>query len=229
MSVTFVGSKGLFCPFTKLVAVKETTHLRGALDISLEDIEPVAFRERLHALLEDVSLTPGVLTIQTAHALEPSITAEAAAQRGAGVQLSYEGMRLTRSIIRDEQWEVPGKRESYYLDLLACSVLVARGFHYLADTSVADQSVEIVRRFGRNQTYEQQNEFERREDSLEVDIVKLAVNAGADMAMQTIPPSITSYGDSLAREIGTEPLPEPEEALTGVEERVVSLAQTRGR
>jgi len=206
--------------------VKETTHVRGALEISLEDIEPVSFRERLDAIIEDVSLTPGVLTVKTAHAIEPSISAEASARRGAGVQLTYEGMRLTRSIIRDQQWEIPDKRESYYLDLLASSVLVSRGFHYLAATGVAEEAVEIVRRFGRNQTYEQHSEFDRQEDSLEVDILKLAVNAGADIAMPTVPPSITSYGDNLAREIGADPYPKPDEALTGVEERLTALAQT---
>lgn len=206
--------------------MRDANHISDALDQSLDDIEPVPFGERLYSVLEGVSLTPGVLTVKTARAIEPSVDVEASAQRGVGVQLSYEGLRLTRSILRNRDWEATDERGTYYENLLASSVLVSRGFYYLADTGVADQSVSIVRRFGRNQTYEQQPEAADLEDSLEVDVVKLAVNAGADIAMGTIPPSVTSYGDTLARELESEPLPGPDEALTGVEERISTLVGT---
>lgn len=205
--------------------MKDADYISHALEQSLADIEPVPFRERLHEVVDGVSLTPGVLTIVTARAMEPSVEETASAKRGAGVQLSYEGLRLTRAVLRERDWEV-NEDKSYYRDLLAASVLVSRGFYYLADTGVADQSVEIVRRFGRNETYKQQSVTGELEDSLEVDVIRLAVNAGADMAVQTIPPAVTSYADTIARELESEPLPAPEEALGGVEERIGTLAGT---
>lgn len=206
--------------------MQEVSYVSEALQESLDDIEPVAFRQRLHSVIEGVSLTPAVLTVKTARAIEPSIDVESSAKRGAGVQLSYEGLRLTRSMIREKHWEAGNDRDSYYFDLLAAAVLVSRGYYYLADTGVATQSVEIVRRFGRNQTYEQQTDVQDLENSLEIDVIKLSVNAGADLAMQTIPPSIMSYGESLARDIQDEPLPGPDDALTGVDERIATLAST---
>lgn len=209
----------------KVSIVRDANHISNALNQSLEDIEPVSFRERLHSVIDGVSLTPGVLTIVTARALEPSIEVTSSARRGAGVQLSYEGLRLTRSVLREKDWE-HDESTPYYRDLLAASVLVSRGFYYLADTGVADQAVDIVQRFGRNRAYQQQSVDTELEDSLEIDAIKLAINAGADMAVQTIPPAVTTYADTIARELEQEPLPEPDEALTGFEERIGTLAGT---
>lgn len=204
--------------------MREVSHVRELLGKSLGDIEPVPFRERLYDVLEGAPLTPGVLTVKTARAIEPSADVEESARRGAGVQLSYEGLRLTRSVVEEKRWEAEGDRSSYYFDLLAAEVLVSRGYHHLATTGVSNQVVDIVRRFGRNQTYTLESEHGELEDSLEVDILRLAVDAGADMTLQTIPAPIRSYGDSLAREIEADPLPDPSVALTGVEERIGTLA-----
>ncbi len=198
------------------------TVVRETLEQSLADIEPPAFQSRLRTLLTDISLTPAVLTVRTAQALEPSIDEEACVLRGVGVQLTYEGLRLTRSILRDQRWD--GGRESYYLDLLAAAVLVSRGYYYLADTGVSREAVEAARRFGRYQTYAQNGDLTEGEYSLERDFVTLAVNTGADLALQTVPPSVTAYGENLARDIGSEPLAGHETALDGVEERITTLA-----
>lgn len=217
------GFKELFSTFTKVRTVTEATVVRETLEQSLADIEPSAFRDHLQDQLADASLTPAVLTVQTARALEPSVDEGACALRGAGVQLTYEGLRLTRSILRDRRWD-DGGRENYYLDLLAAAVLVSRGYYYLADTGVSQEAVEAARRFGRYQTYDQNGDLSEGEYSLEGDFVGLAVNTGADLALQTVPPSITAYGENLANDIGTEPLAGHETALEGVDERIQSLA-----
>lgn len=201
----------------------EAPVVREALDRSVADIEPSAFRARLQTVLSDVSLTPAVLTVRTARTLEPSIDVDACALRGVGVQLTYEGLRLTRSILRESRWEDDGRRKEYYLDLLAAAVLVSRGYHALADTGVSREAVEAARRFGRYQTYDQKGELSYGEYSLEADFVTLAVNTGADLALQTVPPSITAFGENLAHDIGAEPLSGPENALEGVEERIRTL------
>lgn len=209
----------------------ESTAVREALTSTLADIEPPAFHERLTAVLADEPVTPGVLTVRTARVLDPDIETEVGAMRGAGVQLSYEGLRLTRAIIRErstpESISVDGIRNGdspenqYYLDLLAAEVLVSRGFYHLATTGVAGQAVEIVRRFGRNQTHELESGIHP-EASLEVDVIKLAVNAGMDLA-GVESPALATVGDALATELEAEPLPSPE-ALSGIEGRLTAAA-----
>jgi len=180
-------------------------------------------RERLQSVITGVSLTPGVLTVKTASTLEPSLDVAAVAERGAGVQLTFEGLRLARSNIREEPWEEDEAIERYHLDLLAANVLFSRGFYHLTDTGVADETIAIIQRFARNQTHEQEARPEQVDAPLEVDIIQLAVNAGADMALGTVPPAVSSYGESLARQLQQEPFAEPETALTGVEERLTTL------
>jgi hypothetical protein len=206
--------------------VTEVSVVRETLAHSLADLEPPAFQSHLRTTIGDVSLTPAVLTVQTARALEPSVDEDASALRGAGVQLTYEGLRLTRSILSDGPWSSSEGRTNYYLDLLAAAVLVSRGYYYLADSGVSAEAVEAARRFGRYQTYDQNGDLTDGEYSLERDFITLAVNAGADLALQTVPSSVTAYGENLAREIGTAPLAEPESALDGVEERITTLAST---
>lgn len=193
------------------------------MEESLGDVEPRPFRDRLYSKISGISLTPGVLTMKTAHTIDPSLDSAATAHRGAGVQLSFEGLRLTRSIIQEQPWDELDDPEPYYLDLLAANVLVSRGFYHLTGTGVAEQSIEIIQRFARNQTYVQQSTPELLEAPLEIDIIKLAVNAGADMAMQSIPTAVSSYGDTLAHELEQDPLPQPEDALGGVEEQITGL------
>lgn len=200
---------------TEVTAVMET------LERSLAEVEPPAFRQRLQEVLGDVTLTPAILTVRTARALEPALDVEACAPRGVGVQLTYEGLALTRSILRGEPWEATD-RSGYYLDLVAAALLVSRGYRYLAEAGVAEDAVEVARRFGRHQTYLQNGNADMTY-SLEADFVSLAVNTGADIALGTIPPSLTAYGESLGREIGTEPFSAPDDALVGVEERVATL------
>lgn len=241
-------SKGLFSFCPNLTAVTESNVVRESLSDSLADIEPTALRDRLDAILAHQPLTPGVLTLRTARALDSTVTTAAGARRGAGVQMSYEGLRLTRSIIRDRAASDDGdsaaisdelrngavpavrtdgdgdEKTSYYLDLLAAEVLVSRGFYHLSTTGVASQAVEIVRRFGRNQTTELET-GDARDPSLEVDVIKLAVDAGADLANVPATPALSQFRDGLAAELEAEPLPDPDGALESIETRVRTAVQ----
>ncbi len=117
---------------------------------SINPAEPPAFHDRVTGVLGGASLLPGALTVRTARRLDVTVDTETAAARGAGVQLCYEGLELTRSVLRDEPWTKPG--EDYHQDLLVAEVLVSQGFSQLAHTGVVTDAVAIVQRFGRTQT-----------------------------------------------------------------------------
>ena len=189
----------------------------------VSDIEPVSFQRELRSVLADASLTPAVLTVYTAQAIDPSIDVAAAARRGAAVQLSYEGLRLTRRLAREEPWTTDSDNAEHHVDLLVSEVLVARGLYHLAPTGVAGRTVEIARRFGRNHTNEHLPDATPTEPSLEVDVIILAIDAGADLAMESVPEPLLEYADTLARRLESDPLPAHETALAGVDEDIDSV------
>ncbi|WP_436931410.1 DUF7114 family protein [Halosimplex halobium] len=95
--------------------MEEAAAVRGAALEAVGDVEPDRLRERIRERLEDGSMAPGVLTVLSARAVTAggsadtgSVDADAVADRGAGVQLIYEGLRLTRSLSRDPPWERDG-------------------------------------------------------------------------------------------------------------------------
>jgi hypothetical protein len=84
---------------------------RAALD-AVDDVEPGGLHERIRDHLDDGSLAPGVLAVSSARAIRESRDApagdfalESVAERGAGVQLIYAGLRVTRSLAQDPPWE----------------------------------------------------------------------------------------------------------------------------
>lgn len=200
----------------------ETAHARAAFRDGIGDIAPDSLRTRLEGVLESASMTPGALTVLTAATLEESVDLDTAARRGAGVQMSYEGLRLSRELIRTDPWS-NGDPDEGDMNAIAAEVLVARGFEYLAHTGVAMDVVDAVRHFGRDQTLRETTddgaELDRR---LEADFIRIAVEAGADVALGSIPEGIAILADDLAEELGTDPLPDSETALVGVEDRITT-------
>jgi len=96
-----------------------------------------------------------VLVLVTARAVDPTVDPDTVVDRAAGVQLIYEGLRLTRSVAHEEPWVTAATQESDIdadMDVLTADVLVARGFALLACTDAAAAAVEVVRAFGRDQT-----------------------------------------------------------------------------
>lgn len=201
----------------------ETAHARAAFRDGIGDISPEPLYSRLEEVLKTSSMTPGALTVLTATALGESIEGDSAARRSAGIQMSYEGLRLSRELIRTDPW-AEGDTDAGDIDVIAAEVLVARGFEYLAHTVVADDVVEAVRRFGRDQTRREEPDADRPaiDRGLEKDFIRIAVVAGGDIALQTVTEDVTVLADELADELGIEPMPDAETALEGLEDRITA-------
>jgi len=200
---------------------------RAARD-ALADIEPERLREVLRDRLADASMTPGVLTFMSATTLDAAVDADPLGERAAGVQLIYEGLRLTRTLAHDEPW-ADGEGEATRgadLDILAADVLVSRGFYLLARTETADRAVEVVRAFGRNQTRRREVDADRPtlDRTLESDVFALAVAAGTTVVGVDPGEDLLDYAAGLAREYEGD-LPPPDTALPETTaDRILALA-----
>jgi len=200
---------------------------RAARD-ALADIEPERLGEALRDRLTDASMTPSVLTLVSAHALDSTVDLEYVAERGAGVQLIYEGLRLTRTLTHTEPW-TDGDDEAARqadLDILAADVLVSRGFYLLARTETAERAVEVVRAFGRDQTRRRDAGADRvaLDRNLEADVFALSVAAGTTAVGIEPGDDLLEYAADLAREFDGD-LPPPEVALPETTaDRVLALA-----
>jgi len=82
----------------------DVVRARDAAREALADIEPDRLRAVLEDRLTDASMAPGVLALRSAHALDGGANLDAVAERAAGVQLIYEGLRLTRTLAHEEPW-----------------------------------------------------------------------------------------------------------------------------
>lgn len=182
---------------------------REAALLALAEIEPRTLNGELQDIITDASMVPALVAVRTAERLTGREGDQIAIDRGIGVQLSYEGLRLTRQLIREEeQYDVAGATDSY-LSLVGAEVLVSRGFEDLAETPVAHQVIEIVQRFARNQTidYREGAVAGSAGRSLEREAVSLAIAAGATTAIEPVPAFLAEFGENLAAELDQEPFP----------------------
>jgi len=205
----------------------DAVRARRAARDALADIEPERLREVLRDRLADASMTPSVLTLLSARTLDSTLNADSLAERAAGVQLIYEGLRLTRVLARDEPWNHgDDAAERADLDILAADVLVSRGFYLLARTETAERAVEVVRAFGRDQTRRRASDDADAgalDRNLEADVFALAVAAGTTAAGVTPGDELLDYAAGLAREFEGE-LPPPDAALPETTaDRILSL------
>jgi hypothetical protein len=176
--------------------MEEAVRARGAAREAVRDITPEHLREYIDGLLESSAMTPGVLAILSARAVDGATGATSARNRAAGVQLIYEGLRLTRSLAADEPWETETETSSHTesnVAILAADVMVSRGFYVLARTEAADKAVETVQSFGRDQTTPDENDR-----SLEADVYELAIVAGTTVAGADAPSKASEYATELA-------------------------------
>lgn len=209
----------------------DAVRARDAAREALDDIEPDRLREVLFDRLDDASMTPGALTLLSARALESGADADAngLAERAAGVQLIYEGLRLTRTLSHEEPWLTGDDDITGDLDVVAADVLVSRGFYVLARTDAADRAVEVVRAFGRDQTLRRgRDDADAVDRNLEADIFTLAVVAGTTAVGGGAPPALLEYAAELARECDAEDnLPPATAAFSdATSERIASLSVT---
>lgn len=203
--------------------MEEVGALTEVLEGSLADLEPPPFRNRVTGAIGERPLLPGVLTIRVARRIDATADIQAAAARGAGVQMCYEGLELTRSVLRTEPWEDPDGMEAYHQDLLVAEVLVSQGFNLLAETGVVTDAVAIVQRFGRTQTALDDLGHRHDEEPLEVDVLELAVNAGADLSMDGVSSAVRAHSGDVARELLEYPLPDPDQ-IGVVDDQLDALA-----
>lgn len=207
--------------------MEEAARARGTAREAVSDIVP----ERLRGVIDDRlaagSMIPGVLTVLSARLVDPRADPAEVDHRAAGVQLIYEGLRLTRSLVHENPWEAAGLASDTQadVDVLAADVLVARGFRLLARTEAADLAVTTVRAFGREQT----DVLAGRESptrTLETNVFELAVVAGATVNGGETPLALRQYAVGLARARGGDPpLPIAEE---GLPERIEDVLQRVG-
>jgi len=181
----------------------DAARARNAAREALADVEPEQLREALDARLGDAAVTPGVLALVTARALEPAVDLDDVADRAAGVQLIYEGLRLTRTIAHEEPWATAPTVADVGADMeiLAADVLVSRGFSLLARTDAARPAVDVVRAFGRDQTLRDREGTDAAaalDRNLEVDALELAVVAGTTAVGGDPPEELLAYARDLA-------------------------------
>jgi hypothetical protein len=212
----------------------DAVRVRDAAEEALADIEPSALHDALLGRLADAEMTPGALTLVSARALarEPRADGDAVvtnvAERAAGVQLIYEGLRLTRRLSSEEPWYGIDAEVSAIdadVDVLAADVFVARGFYLLARTDAAAQAVEVVRRFGRDQTLGRVRpdaDAAALDRNLEADVFELAVVAGTSAVGGGAPDDLLSYAADLARE--SDGLPAVRALPDGAGDRIAALA-----
>lgn len=181
---------------------------RGARE-AVADIEPRELHGRIDSILAESSMVPGVLVMLSAQSVDPGIDSTAVEDRAAGVQLIYEGLRLTRSLAHDEPW-VDADDVDADLAVLAADVLVSRGFYLLAMTDAADRAVETVRAFGRDQTRWRDPDADREslDRNLEDDVFELAAVAGTTVVDAPPEDAVDAVIDDLLRSTDGEPLPE---------------------
>lgn len=204
----------------------DAVRAREAARSALADIEPADLRAAIDDRLADASMTPAVLTLVCARGVDPDFdaTAPGAVERGVGVQLIYEGLRLTRRLVAEEPWaEGDGTLADDIaadLQILAADVLVSRGFYLLATTEAAERAVAVIRAFGRDQT----TRAEGFDAELEADVCALAGVAGATVAGEDPHPTLVDHLEAMGRGFGGR-FPATDRALDrATRERVAAAA-----
>ncbi|QZX98280.1 DUF7114 family protein [Halobaculum rubrum] len=183
----------------------DAVRTRAAAERAVGDVEPAALRSALTDRFDDAEMTPGALTLVSARALDPDVDLSGIEDHAAGVQLIYEGLRLTRELSQTEPWAgvdlgATGDIDAD-LDVLAADVSVSRGFYLLARTAAAEKAVETVRAFGRDQTLRRDADAEGAaalDRNLEADVFELALVAGTAAVGASAPADLLSYAAELA-------------------------------
>ena len=210
----------------------DAVRARDAAREVLADIDPERLRDTLYARLDDAPMTPAVVTLRVAVALaDDAVDTDGLAEQAAGVQLIYEGLRLTRELAHEQPWASVDRDPDTDLDgidadldIIAADVFVSRGFYLLARTEAADRAVEVVRSFGRDQTVRERPGADRAalDRNLESDVFALAAVVGATAVGRSAGDELLVYAEGLAVDAAVPP--EPVATLpTDFDERVVAL------
>jgi hypothetical protein len=192
----------------------------------LSDVGPPPLRDLLETYLNEATVTPGVVTLMSARAAGGPDASADLDRRVAGVQLIHSGLSLTRSIVRSPPWETEGASEAD-TDLLVANILVARGFYLLAHTDAADTAVKTVRSFAREETARETDpDAGAGPDALEVDVLELAIAAGASAGGISPPPRSRALAIDLADGLADNDGVLPEGADAALERLIADDGQT---
>jgi len=194
--------------------MEEAAAVRGAAEEAVRDVVPEDLREEITEFAESGSVAPGALTLVVADLfgeVDPE-GVDGLTERAAGVQLIYDGLRLTRRLAHEDPWsDVDGEADGDLpadMEILAADVLVSRGFYLLARTEAAGAAVEVVRAFGRDQTNRREREEPALDRELERDVVELAVLAGTTAVGADAPDTGTFAADLVGDRAGFPPAAE---------------------
>ncbi|MFC5367744.1 DUF7114 family protein [Salinirubrum litoreum] len=195
----------------------EAVLVRDTARETVADIEPAELGDALTGLLSEASVAPGALTLLTARALDPGVDLPGIAERAVGVQLIYDGLRITRLLAHTEPWTADDAEAADIaadLDVLSAVVLVSRGFYLLARTETAGRAVAVVQQFGRDQTLRQRPDadVDLLDRNLEEAVFELAVATGATAVGGRVDDDLLGFGRGLADGVDTDELP-PAESL----------------
>ncbi|MFD1586014.1 hypothetical protein ACFR9U_03395 [Halorientalis brevis] len=227
--------------------MEEAAAVRRAALEAVDDVDPARLFERIEQRVEAGSMAPGALTLLSAAAVDDAIGSEGIDDRAAGVQLIYEGLRLTRALAHESPWDTGESTGAWQavpvtadrpdsdgksrraaaadVDVLVADILVARGFYLLARTEAADAAVSVVRSFGRDQTVRRETADPTLDHNLETDVLELAVVAGTTAAGGSAPVHLREFVTDLA-DAGTG-LPPADAVLTeAVRDRLDGLVGT---
>ena len=166
--------------------MEEAAAVRRAAAETVRDVVPGPLQDRIVGFVDDGSMVPGTVTVLTAESFGgDEISVDGLLERAVGVQLIYDGLRLTRELVHGEPWDHGGKTDAD-MGILAADVMVARGFYLLARSDAAECAVEVVRSFGRDQTEFRNGGDASLDSRLETDVLELAVLAGATAVGVTV-------------------------------------------
>ena len=200
--------------------MEEAEQARTAARKAVGDIEPDGLRTVIDDHVASSSMIPGVLVILSARVAAGSATTASVSERAAGVQLIYEGLRVTRSLVDANPWmDTDDADPDVNLDVLAADVLVARGFRTLARTEAAGHAVQTVREFGREQT---STSSPTDASDLESNVFELAAIAGSTAGGEDTPTALRQYVVGLVAASDAPPLPNADDGLPREIEDVLS-------
>lgn len=190
--------------------MEEAAAVRRAAEETLGDVDPPRFRAEV---LDRVapSAVPALIVLATARTGDHDADLADVESRAVGVQLVYDGLRLTRDLSVSPPW-FDDEPDGANLAILAADVLVARGAYLLAGTEVSGAAVEVIRSFGRDQSLRAAATDPAAVDRrLERDVFELAALAGT-AATGSYDPSVARWATDLVHEFEGE-LPRAEELL----------------
>lgn len=166
---------------------------------AISDITPLPFRDRIDRLLRESIMMPGQLTRVAARVTDRDADPEEIDRRVVGVQLIYEGLRLTRTLARSPPWEEKPESDAD-LEILIAEVLVARGFSLLARTEAVAKAVEVVRTFGRNEMdrHVGRPDYGLPNRTLETNVFELSIVAGVTAGSGDRPTGIRGFATMLS-------------------------------